>query len=201
MTVMVPTFTVLPPDWATTVMGKVTDVAPAGMVVLPAAVVLEPAAPEPVEFDPKVCLPTAPPQEVITAARARTIVIAAIARAITQNPRLMCRANAAPRAVSGKSPRARTIGKVSRGPDGVIPVAGAFVICAVSVELTLPLTGKKKELGANLHVTAAGALQASWNCPVRPLVPVMVTVKVAVPPTEIVAAAGDTWPATTPTVS
>ena len=81
---------------------------------------------------------------------------------------------------------------MSRGFRSTMPVAGTLVTCAVSVELMLPLTGKKKEPGVNLHVTAVGALQANWNCALTPFVPVMVTVKLAVPPTGIVTAAGDT---------
>ena len=156
---IVPTFTTLPPDWAITVMGKVTDVAPAGVFGLAAAVVLEPVVPEPAVLEPKVCLLTAPPQEVMTAASAKTIVIAAIPLAIAQAPRFIRRPNAAPSAVSSKSPR--TIRKLSSGLGGVIPVAGTLVTCAVSVELMLPFAGKKKELGVNWHVTAVGALQAS----------------------------------------
>ena len=74
------------------------------------------------------------------------------------------------------------------GLRSIMPAAGTFVTCAVSVELMLPLTGKKKELGVNLHATAVGALHASWNWPVAPLVPIMVTAKLAVPPTGIVTA-------------
>jgi len=53
-------------------MGNVTDVAPAGVFGLPTAAV----------FEPTVCLLTAPPQEIMVAASAKVIVIAAIARAI-----------------------------------------------------------------------------------------------------------------------
>ncbi len=102
-----------------------------------------------------------------------------------------------PMGLSGAGP----IGKLSRGLRSIIPAAGTLATCAVSVELMLPLIGTKKELGVNLHVTAVGALHASWNCPLTPFVPIMVTVKLAVPPTGIVTAVGDTWPVTVPTVA
>ena len=60
-------------------MGNVTEVAPAGVFGLPTAGVFVPTA---VAFEPTVCLLTAPPQEIMAAASAKVIVIAAIVRAI-----------------------------------------------------------------------------------------------------------------------
>ena len=73
VTVIVPTVTTLPPDCATTVMGNVTDVAPAGVFGEPMAVL----------FVPTDCLLTAPSQDTMAAARAKIVVAAAIVRATT----------------------------------------------------------------------------------------------------------------------
>jgi len=91
-------------------------------------------------------------------------------------------------------------GALSRGPLGGMAPAGKLKTCTVIMDATLPLMGRKAELGENLHVTPAGALQKRLNCPAKPPVLATVTAKLALAPRGIIAAVGVTEAVISPTV-
>jgi hypothetical protein len=67
--------------------------------------------------------------------------------------------------------------------------------------VVLPFTGSTVDLGLNVHVTPAGALQVRPSCPPKPPVLATVTWKLALAPTEMVIAVVVTDPVSRPTLS
>jgi len=156
----------------------------------------------------------APPQESITAASATVTPILATMFAIIRPrttwvlslPRNHAKAialkgkNAKPKIVTMSRADGNPNGALCHGPLGGMAPAGKLKTCTVIIDCTLPLMGRKAELGENVHVTPAGAPQKRLNCPAKPPVLATVTAKLAFPPRGIIAAVGVTEDVICPTV-
>jgi hypothetical protein len=155
-----------------------------------------------------------PPQESITAASATVTPILTTTFAIIRPrtrwlislPRNHANAialksrNAKPEIVTMSCVNGGEDGALSRGSLGGMAPAGKLKTCTVIIDCTLPLMGRKAELGENVHVTPAGAPQKRLNCPAKPPVLATVTAKLALPPRGIIAAVGVTEDVICPTV-
>src|SRR5690348_10721540 len=152
---VVPPAPALPPVPPTPAVPAVPDVPPA------------PTAPVPVPTN--LVLVVEPPQESIDVAKAMIRQMPAAVRAGTNRLFLFQGKNTNAEAKDTTAKIGRAVcgigsapGKTFRGSLGAT-LEGRLRICTVSVDVALPLIGRKADSGKNVQVTPAGALHARLN--------------------------------------